>query len=58
MEEPKGKEAMMFLFGTMAGALVVALGSPYRGQEVRKKLKDTVHRMKSKGNDITDDVGV
>ncbi len=58
MEEPKGKEAMMFLFGTLVGAAVVAFGSPYRGHEMRQKLKDTAHKVKSKGNDISEDVSI
>lgn len=58
MEDPKRKDGMMFLFGTLVGALVVAVGSPYRGSEVRQKLKDTAHRVKSKGNDISEDLSV
>ncbi len=56
MEEPKGKDAMFFLFGTLVGATVVALSSPYKGHEVRQKLRQQAHKMKSKGNDIADNI--
>jgi gas vesicle protein len=56
MDEPKGKDAMFFVFGTLVGAAVVALSSPYKGHEVREKLRHQVHKMKSKGNNIADNM--